>query len=268
MYDFALLAAPPERLVLLDHGTFRVTAAAEPRTILIPGWLITTAAGENVLIDGGFPEKYLADAAAAAAEDGLGTFGAFASVSARNGAAAQLALCGVRPGAVDLHVLTHTHIDHLGGRGVAPRAPVVIGAPERAMPRPAPMFQPAGAPMDWPDRDWRPVDGAARLGPGIKAHLAPGHAPGQLALLIEVPGTRPVMLMSDAASRPGEIAEGFAGTADREAAILSAARMLALAAERDAEVIWGHCPAQRTSLPRAPAPLRQAAAVAAVPRRA
>ena len=258
MDDLALLTAPPARLVLLDHGTFRVTAGPEPRTILIPGWLISTAAGEHVLVDGGFPPKYLTRTDAAAAEDGLGAFGRFLRVGPANGAAAQLALCGVAPGGVALHVLTHTHVDHLGGLGVAPRAPVVVGAPERAMARPAPLFQPAGAPMDWPERDWRRVEGAARLGPGIEAHVAPGHAPGQLALLVEVPGTRPVMLMSDAASRPGEVTGGFATAPDREAAIASAARLLAIAAERDAQVVWGHCPVQRTALPRAPAPLRAA----------
>lgn len=266
MDDLALLTAPPARLVLLDHGTFRVTAGPDPRTVLIPGWLISTAAGEHVLVDGGFPGKYLDRTEAAAAEDGLGAFGTFVSVGPVNGAAAQLALCGVGPGDVATSVLTHTHVDHLGGLDVAPGAPVVIGAPERAMSRPAPIFQPADAPMDWPARDWRQVHWAARLGPGLEAHLAPGHAPGQLALMVEVPGTRPVLLISDAASRPGEVAGGFASTADREAAILSAARMLALAAERDAEVVWGHCPAQRTTLPRAPAPLRAAPVAAAAPR--
>ena len=265
MDDLALLRAPPARLTLLDHGTFRVTAGPEPRTILIPGWLISTAAGEHVLVDGGFPERYLARTEEAAAADGLGAFGAFVSLGPENGAAAQLALCGVAPGDVTAHVLTHTHVDHLGGLGVAPRAPVVVGAPERAMPRPAPLFGPAGAPMAWPDRDWRTVRGAARLGPGVEAHLAPGHAPGQLALLVEVPGTRPAMLMSDAASRPGEVIGGFAGTPAREAAIASAARLLAVAAERDAEVIWGHCPAQRLALPRAPRPLRAAGVAGGAP---
>ena len=85
--------------------------------------------------------------------------------------------------------------------------------------------------------------------------------------MVEVPGARPVLLMSDAASRPGEVMGGFASTQDRGAAIASAARLLAMAAERDAQVIWGHCPAQRTSLPRAPTPLR-AAPVAGGARRA
>ncbi len=260
MDDLALLAAPPARLTLLDHGTFRVTAASPPRTILIPGWLITTASGEHVLVDGGFPEAYLADTAAAEAEDGLAAFGTFLDIGPRNGAAAQLALCGVAPGALTAHVLTHTHVDHLGGLNVAPAVPVVVGAPERAMARPDPLFQAPGARMDWPDRDWRRVHGAARLGPGVTAYLAPGHAPGQLALLVEVPGARPVMLMSDAASRPEEVTGGFPGTADRATAIASAARLLAIAAERDARVIWGHCPAQRTALPRAPAPIAGAGA--------
>lgn len=72
MYEIAL-KGKPIRLAVLDYGLFEVHAG--PRTIGICGFAVQTDAGEVVLIDTGFPEKYTIDAEAATAEDGLGSFG-------------------------------------------------------------------------------------------------------------------------------------------------------------------------------------------------
>jgi N-acyl homoserine lactone hydrolase len=82
--------------------------------------------------------------------------------------------------------------------------------------------------------------------------VVPGHAPGQLAALVHLPVTGAVLLTGDAVSRPGEIAEGFAGAEDAAAARASAARLMALAAAERAVVIWGHDPAQWPALRKAP----------------
>ena len=82
--------------------------------------------------------------------------------------------------------------------------------------------------------------------------LAPGHAPGQLAFLLELPETGPVLLACDAISRPAEIEEGFADAADPPAARASAARLMRLAREAGAFVIYGHAPEQWADLRKAP----------------
>ena len=101
------------RVTLLDCGTFSVRGGA--RVIGIPAFLLTTDRGAQVLVDGGFPPAYAADAEAAARADGLGTFGHLLDHGTRNAVAAQLALCGVGNGDLAAHVLTHGHIDHVGG---------------------------------------------------------------------------------------------------------------------------------------------------------
>ena len=237
----------PVALHVLDYGLFRVHANG--RVIGIPGFVIRTDAGEVILVDTGFPAKYARDAAGASAEDRLGAFGQVLSLTEENLPAAQLARLGLTPADITLHVVTHSHIDHIGGLGEIP-APILIAAAERALPRP--LYWGEVQPVDWPEADWLLVTGDLALGPDLRVLSVPGHAPGQLALWLALPETGPVLICSDAISRPAEIDEGFAGSWDAAAARASGARLMALAEETGAMVIYGHCPAQWDGLRKAP----------------
>jgi N-acyl homoserine lactone hydrolase len=243
-----LLKGRPARLYVLDFGYFRVHAG--PRDIGIVGFLIVTDRGEHLLVDSGFPAKYADDPARATQEDGLGTFGEVLSLTRENLPAAQLAKAGVAPEEVDLFLLTHSHIDHLGGLFDFPRAPLLVAERERALPRP--LYWSGGQPLAWPDRETIRLARDVRLGEGVHVLQTPGHAPGQLSLMIELPRTGTVILASDAVSRPAEIDEGFDTAPDPAAALASAARLMRLAEERDAFVIFGHGPDQWPSLRKAP----------------
>lgn len=70
--------------------------------------------------------------------------------------------------------------------------------------------------------------------------------------MIRLPQTGWVLLTSDAISRASEIDEKFAGSWDDEQAIFHGERLMALAAERDALVIYGHSPKQWPQLKKAP----------------
>jgi N-acyl homoserine lactone hydrolase len=235
-----MIAGQAARLFVLDYGLFRVHETG--RVIGICGFLVQTDAGGNVLIDTGFPPKYAADAAAAAAEDRLTDFGAVLACGPEHRPAAQLARCGLTPGDIDLLVITHGHIDHVGGIGEFPGVPIVIGAAERALPRPS--YWGGVRPMDWPEAEYVTLTEDREICAGLSLLLVPGHAPGQLAALVHLPVTGAALLTGDAVSRPAEIAEGFAGAEEPAAARASAARLMALAAEARAVVIWGHDPAQ------------------------
>jgi N-acyl homoserine lactone hydrolase len=203
-----------------------------------------------VLIDTGFPPKYVADAEAATAEDGLGSFGRVLSITPHNTPEAQLALLGLATSDVTLMIQSHTHIDHIGHLGGFPGVPVLIAAAERALPRP--LYWSGGPPMDWPARDYRLVTQDMVLADGFEVLLCPGHAPGQLAFMLRLPETGWVLRTSDAISRPAEIDEGFAGSWDVALAIHHGERLMRLARDRDALVIYGHCPQQWPALRKAP----------------
>ena len=246
--DQISLKGKPIRLAVLDYGLFKVHSG--PRTIGICGFAIQTDAGEVVLIDTGFPAKYVADASAATAEDGLGSFGHVLSISSENTPDAQLGKLGLSKSDVCLMIQSHTHIDHVGHMGGFPGVPIVIAAAERALPRP--LYWSGKQAMEWPDRDYHLVNEDFSLAPGFEVLLCPGHAPGQLAFMVRLPDTDWMLLTSDAISRAAEIDEGFAGSWDVPLAIHHGDRLMRLARERGAQVIFGHSPQQWPTLRKAP----------------
>jgi N-acyl homoserine lactone hydrolase len=244
------IVGPVARLYILDYGLFQVHANG--RVIGIPGFLIQTTGGQNILVDTGFPVRYTEDAAAATLADGLEVFGRVLAMGPENQPAPQLAKLGLRPDDIDLVIMTHSDIDHVGGIADFPAAPMLIGAAERALP--APRYFGSARPMRWPEEvEYQLVTEDMTLCEGVQVLLTPGHAPGQLSLLLTLPETGPVLLTGDAISRPAELDEGFGGAWDETQARQNAERLLALAAERGAFIIYGHDPRQWPSLRKAPA---------------
>jgi N-acyl homoserine lactone hydrolase len=242
------LKGKPKRLAVLDYGLFEVHAG--PRVIGICGFVIETDAGEVVLIDTGFPQKYAQDAEAATIEDDLGSFGRVLSVTQDNMPDAQLALLGLQKSDVTLMIQSHTHIDHVGHMDAFPGVPILMSADERALPRP--LYWSGKQAMEWPDATYHLIDTDTALGVGFEVLHCPGHAPGQLAFMVRLPNTGWVLITSDAISRASEIDEKFAGSWNVDQAIFHGDRLMAQAAERAALVIYGHSPEQWPDLKKAP----------------
>lgn len=240
------------RLMVLDLGLFRVTAGAG-RVIGIPGFLVETDRGARVLIDTGFPADHATDPEGAAAADGLAAFGRLLDFAHRQTLAGALTALGLTLRDIAATVLTHSHIDHAGGLPAVAHAPVVLGAAERALPRPA--WFGGRSRMPWPDADYRTVAGDSLLFEGLTLLATPGHTPGHLSVLFAPPEGAPVLLAGDAINRESEPAEGFPDAEDPVQAAASAARLLALAAAAGARLVWGHDPAQWPVLPKAPVAL-------------
>lgn len=242
------LKGKPIRLAVLDYGLFRVHSG--PRDIGICGYLIQTDKGENILIDTGFPQKYADDAEAASAQDDLGSFGQVLSATRENMPGPQLAKLGIDKRDVTLMIQSHTHIDHLGDMAGYPQAPILIAAAERALPKP--LYWSGKQAMEWPNAEYALVTQDFTLGDGFEVLLCPGHAPGQLAFMVRLPETGWILLASDAISRASEIDEKFAGSWDEDLAIHHGDRLMALAQQRDATVIFGHSPEDWPELRKAP----------------
>ena len=248
MVDEISLKGKPNRLAVLDYGLFEVHSG--PRTIGICGFAVQTDAGEVVLIDTGLPPKYVVDPEAATLEDSLGSFGRVLRINPENTPVAQLAKLGLSKADVTLVIQSHTHIDHVGHMDGFPGVPILIAKAERDLPRP--LYWSGKQAMEWPTREYHLVTQDFSLAPRFEVLLCPGHAPGQLAFFINLPVTGWVLLTSDAISRAAEIDEGFAGSWNVPLAIHHGARIMALAQQHDALVIYGHSPQQWPGLRKAP----------------
>ncbi|MFT5193498.1 MAG: N-acyl homoserine lactone hydrolase [Cellvibrionaceae bacterium] len=236
------------RLYILDFGLFQVHENG--RIIGIPGYLIQTSDGRNILVDTGFHPKYAADAEAATLEDSLGTFGRVVTLTPDNLPIPQLAKIGLAPSDIDTLVMTHTDIDHVGGIDQFPQAKIVIHTAERAFERPR--YWGNHAPIPWPDNEYQQIDTDQELCPGVQLISSCGHAPGHLSLLVTLPETGPVLLIGDAIGRPSELVDGFAGAWDEAIAQESADKLMAIAKQENAFIIYGHDPEQWPTLRKAP----------------
>lgn len=239
----------PATLTVLDFGSFRVDE--DGRVIPIVGYLVCTIEGRVVLVDTGFPAAYLTDPVAAGAADGLDAFGSLVRIGPESTARGQLALVGLAPSDVTDVVLTHSDIDHVGALGDFASVPIHVGRAERALERPR--YFGDARPLAWPEADYVLIDGDLEILPGLVTLSTPGHSPGHLSLLVRLPLTGPVLLAGDAISRPAELDSRRNGGAwDEALARSSAQRLLQLAAEEGALLVYGHDPAQWATLRRAP----------------
>lgn len=235
------------RLTILDFGSFDVGGK---RIIGLPGYLLETDQGARLLVDTGMPEDYATDPTAAATRDGLQAFGRLKAYGPENTLTGQLARLGLAPDDLTACILTHGHIDHAGALPLI-RCPLILTRAERAEARP--LWHGTARPVAWPDVETRLIDRDTPLCQGVTLIPTPGHTPGHLSLLLDLPETGAVILAADAINRESEPAEGFPDAMDKAKAAKSAEKLGQLQALTGAMLIWGHDPAQWPTLRKNPA---------------
>jgi len=235
------------RLTILDLGLFEVRGGE--RVIGIPAYLLETSGGRRILFDTGFPSAYATDPGIAD-RDGLPVFGRLLDFGAGQTAVGALAALGLVPRDIDLVSLSHGHIDHVGSLAEFAHAPIVMTRRERADLRPS--YFGSVQPMDWPEAAYILIDQDTQVCVGFTLLPTPGHTPGHLSAILDLPETGRVILAADAINRASEPAEHFADAVDPAVAQTSFNRMLAKGGP-DALLIYGHEPSQWPELRKAPA---------------
>lgn len=240
-----------ERVVALDRldlGRFDVGPGK--RLIPISAWLITLDSGRRLLLDTGFPPAYASRPRDMALADGLDSFGQLVDFGPDHTILGALAARGLAPRAISHILLSHSHIDHIGGLSEFPDAEIIVAAAERALPRP--LYFGNARPMAWPDAPYRRLDRSTRICIGLTMIATPGHTPGHMSALVSLPG-HTVVLAIDAINRHSEPAEGYPDAQDPALAAQSGQKLLRLAQRLAATLIPGHEPigpvAARTAWP-------------------
>jgi N-acyl homoserine lactone hydrolase len=233
----------------------------------LPGYLIQTDDGKNILIDSGYPRSIHGRQDQAADElvasfpgDRVTAFNATVVRNIRNDEedliVNRLAALGLAPRDIGYLICTHFDIDHAGNHDLFPDAELVVQRRHYNVARHYPRFHFFGDPWDTPGLHYRFVDGDTTLVPGIELIEASGHVPGLQAVLVRLPKTGPVLLAIDAITGPAHLAPDspeILQDMDTETKRASVRKLRALAEREGVQLmVFGHNPEQWQSLKLSP----------------
>ncbi len=197
---------------------------------------------------------------------------------------AQLDKLGVRPSDVTRIINSHLHIDHVGGNKHFPDAPIVVHMKEyEGAKNPYPFeyqsysdlsFDPelhrlnfigdrdilkrAGTVEEEPAARRSPkyefIEGDIELAEGLWLYEVPGHSVGQVCMVVELAGRKPMLFTADSAHQPRHLEEmivpGF--HVDAGQTYRSLERLKVLRDKHDAEFFFGHPPGESLVYRKAP----------------
>lgn len=221
-----------------------------------PGYLVTLDDDRQILIDTGPNRRHIREPmyefAGAALADHI-----HPQMTEADDPRNRLAEAGLTEADIDILVLTHTHFDHAGNTADFTASEIVIhrdahadgrDKASRGVPGGFPEHGAHGTPLNV-----RLIDGDTELVPGVTLLHTPGHANGHLSVLLRLPQTGAVILAIDAIySRANRDASNYKIGANPTQGLASADRLIALAEQENALLIYGHDPQQWQQLRKAP----------------
>ncbi|MDO6725111.1 N-acyl homoserine lactonase family protein [Celeribacter halophilus] len=227
--------------------------------IPVPFFLLTHPKG-HTLIDGGI--------AVEAARDPAKYWGPVSEVfkiemDESEGCIEQIEKLGIKPEDIRFALFSHLHLDHTGSVGRIPTATHIVQRSEFEYAK-NPDWYAAGAyirdDIDRSDINWHFLEGVEDdfydvYGDGtLTTVFTPGHAPGHMSVMLNLPNTGPLLLTIDAAYTTDHWEErslpGFVSSAVD--AVRSVQKLRALADKTEAMVVTGHDPDEWSKLKKAP----------------
>src|SRR5438874_9023167 len=151
----------PQRLYLLQLATF---GSGVP----VPGYLIQTSDGINVLVDTGLPKSMIGE--------NPGPRGMTVHFHEDEYVVNQLAAVGLKPSDIHYLICTHFDMDHAGNHEEFTKAELVVQRQHYEVAKSGfERFVPSREHWDAPDLRYRLVDGDTELLPGIELIESSGH---------------------------------------------------------------------------------------------
>ncbi|HZS87728.1 MAG TPA: N-acyl homoserine lactonase family protein [Chloroflexota bacterium] len=218
--------------------------------IAIPAYLVQTDDGKNILIDTGMNKVHI--------EDPEHTFRGqpiaeilLPVMRREDYLANRLAELNLRVEDITHVINTHLHFDHAGCNALFTHAPIIVQRGHYEAARDNPVFPNEN--WNLPELHYELIDGEPEIFPGIHLILTPGHAPFHQSVLLNLPESGNILLCSDAIYCQDNLDhDAWGGQADPATARESAAKLLKIAEEQHAYMIYGHDPAQWKQLRHAP----------------
>lgn len=220
-------------------------------TIPIVGYLIQTDDGKNILVDTGMDKVHI--------ENPDATFGGtpFGEVlkpvmEEEHYVVNRLAELGLGTDDIDVLVATHFHFDHGGNTRDFTKSEIVVQRDcyEDSMRPDAPFPRET---YDIPGLNWRIIDGDHELEPGITLLKTPGHVPGHMSVLVDLPESGKIILGIDAIYVQDNLErDNWGAYTDPEAARASALRLQEIANKENALLLSGHDPQEWEKLKKSP----------------
>ncbi len=222
----------------------------QPGNIPVPGYLIQTSEGRNILIDTGWPESFV--------DDPQGPPGIEVEIRPEDTITSRLDSVGLQPLDIELLICTHLDADHAGNNNLFTSAEHVIQRTHFEAARQGhPRFAPGRPYWDTSSLRYRLVEGDTTLLPGIELIETTGHVPGHQSVLVHLPETGSVLLAIDAV--PGQpfieaqTREILPMDMDETSVRASTEKLTDLVEEQDvALVVFGHDAKQWPMLRHAP----------------
>jgi N-acyl homoserine lactone hydrolase len=162
----------------------------------------------------------------------------------------QLKNIGLSPDDINMVVLTHLNIDHIGWLQSLPQAEVFVQQEEyRYTMFPHTVYPPPFTEKDrFPERynfrhvKWNLVDGDQELIPGLSVIFTPGHTAGHQSVMVDLPESGPIIIAGDAAFLQENLDKEIIPIYwfDARQAWLSIKRIKLWAQVRNARVFPGH----------------------------
>jgi N-acyl homoserine lactone hydrolase len=242
-------------LYLLHLGRMAwLDEAGEKHYGQVPGYLIRTAGGQTVLVDTGNPAALIGEETAAPWSPLLN------DTRPEDDLAPRLAELGLAPADIDLLISTHFDFDHCGRHDLFAGSGVTSLVQRDHLEFARADSRGDNVLFDLAGIDYAPVDGEMEIEPGLRLIPTPGHVVGHQSVFVET-AEGPVVLAIDAIALAEHAAGDPAGFGpwypDPEAAAQSRERLLRLAEETGAIVLFGHDWPQWETLPGSPAPFRR-----------
>ena len=211
--------------------------------MVLPSYLVLTAANKRILIDTGM------------APDALPS-GSLPAQNEKN-VLEHLSELELRPSEIDTLICTHFDVDHCGLHDSFPNAEFIVQREHYELARSGhPRFAHARSHWDHPALRYRLVNGDTELLPGLTLLETSGHAPGHQSVLLRLPQTGGVLLALDAVmmQRLFTMDRKAWPNDDNEADLLASTRKLLNCVEREQVqlVVFGHDGEQWKTLKKSP----------------